>query len=168
MESILGRRQLPVWSNTAGLLGWIAACFAVAAVGGWLTMLGMPDWYNSLSKPGWNPPDWIFGPVWSLLYLAMGIAAWLVWRDAGWQRGTAPLMLFALQLTLNLAWSGLFFALRAPGMAAIEIVVLWGAIVATLMSFWPINRLAAGLLVPYLLWVSFASVLNIAIWRLNS
>jgi len=156
------------WSSAAGLLGWISLCLAVAGMGGWLTMLGMPDWYDSLTKPTWNPPNWIFGPVWTALYLTMAIAAWMVWRRHGWDGAPLPLALFLLQLTLNLGWSGIFFALRSPGWGVVEILALWGAILATLIGFWPYHRLAALLFVPYLAWVSFASVLNFALWRLNS
>lgn len=168
MDSSQFDRTTPFGSNAAGLLAWIVACFAIAALGGWLTMLGMPAWYDSLAKPSWNPPNWIFGPVWTLLYLAMGVAAWLVWREQGWRSAALPLGLFVAQLVLNLVWSGLFFALRSPGLAAIEIVLLWASILATLVAFWPTSRLAACLFIPYLVWVSFASVLNFAIWRLNS
>lgn len=168
MNTILGDRPMSFWNNAAGLLGWIVVCFAIAALGGWLTMLGMPTWYDGLVKPSWNPPNWIFGPVWTLLYLAMGVAAWLVWRERGWRDAALPLGLFVAQLVLNLIWSGLFFALRSPGLAAIEIVLLWAAILATLVAFWPISRWASLLFVPYLVWVSFASFLNFTIWRLNA
>ncbi|MBL9123749.1 MAG: tryptophan-rich sensory protein [Planctomycetaceae bacterium] len=161
-------RRSTNWFNAAGLLGWIALCLAVAGMGGWLTMLGMPDWYDSLIKPTWNPPNWIFGPVWTALYVMMALAAWLIWRRHGWEGAPLPLAFFLVQLTLNLAWSGIFFALRSPGWGAVEIVALWVAILGTLVSFWPYHRLAAILLVPYLAWVSFASVLNVALWRLNS
>lgn len=167
MDTIISQRPGTFWNNLAGLFGWIVLCFAVAALGGWLTMLGMPAWYDSLTKPSWNPPNWIFGPVWTLLYLAMAVAAWLVWRERGRRDVDVALELFAVQLTLNLIWSGLFFALRSPGLAAAEIGLLWVAILATLVSFWSINRWAGMLFVPYLAWVSFASFLNFTIWRLN-
>ncbi|MGK7312267.1 MAG: TspO/MBR family protein [Candidatus Longimicrobiales bacterium M2_2A_002] len=149
------------------LAAFLAACFAVAAIGGWLTSLGMPEWYMTLRKPTWNPPSWLFGPVWTTLYVAMAVAAWLVWKQAGFDGATAALSLFFVQLALNLAWSGIFFALRSPGWALVEIVALWVAIVVTTILFFRHSAWAGALMVPYLLWVSFASVLNAAIVRLN-
>jgi translocator protein len=149
------------------LVGFLAATFAVAGIGGVFTSMGMPEWYMSLEKPSFNPPSWIFGPVWTALYALMAVAAWLVWREAGFAGATAALAMFFVQLALNLAWSGIFFALRSPGWALAEIVVLWLAILATIVLFHRHSALAAWLLVPYLLWVSFAAVLNGAIWRLN-
>ena len=157
--------------NTArdwfALAGFVAVCFAAAALGVWLTGNAIESWYVTLNKPAWNPPNWLFGPVWSVLYLLMAIAAWIVWRHRGWHAGRVPLVLFAVQLALNAAWSGLFFGLRSPGAGMVEIILLWGAILATLISFGRVSRGAAALMVPYLLWVSFAAVLNLAIWRLN-
>jgi len=140
------------------------ACFAVAGAGAWLTSRGLVDWYPALRKPPFNPPDYVFGPVWTALYAMMAVAAWLVWRKAG---TGYPLGLFALQLALNLAWTALFFGLRLPGLAFAEILVLWASIAATVVSFWRVSVPAGALLVPYLLWVGFAAVLNLAIWRLN-
>ena len=139
-------------------------CFAVAGVGGMATAPSIPNWYADLAKPSWTPPDWIFGPVWSLLYLSMAVAAWLVWR-----RGDAvvPLMIFGIQLVFNAAWSWLFFGLHSPGAAFVDIAMLWMAIAATTAVFWRRSTLAVVLFVPYLIWVSFAAVLNFAIWRLN-
>jgi translocator protein len=150
------------------LIGFLALCFGVAAVGSVFTSSAMPEWYMSLEKPAFNPPSWVFGPVWTLLYAMMAVAAWLVWREAGFGGATAALTLFFIQLALNLAWSGIFFGLRQPGWALVEIVVLWAAILATMVLFFRHSTLAGWLLVPYLLWVSFASVLNAALWRLNS
>ena len=117
-----------------------------------------------LVKPSWTPPDWVFGPVWSVLYLSMAVAAWLVWRQGN---AFTPMTLFATQLALNAPWSWLFFGLHSPGAAFIDIVLLWAAIAATTIAFWH-RLLVAGLLfVPYLAWVSFAAVLNFGIWRLN-
>lgn len=146
----------------------IVLCFAAAGVGGWLTSMSLGPWYDGLVKPTWHPPQSVFGPVWSALYLMMSIAAWLVWSSAPWRETARPLGWFALQLVLNVAWSGLFFALRSPGWGSVEIVLLWLAIAATIVSFHRANRLAAYLLVPYLAWVSFASVLTFTLWRLNS
>jgi tryptophan-rich sensory protein len=140
-------------------------CFAAAAIGGIWTSRSVGTWYKELQKPSWNPPSWVFGPVWTALYLMMGISLWLVWRE---RAPALPLGLFALQLVLNAAWSGLFFGLRLPGAAFAEIVLLWLAILATVLTFRPIAPVAAVLLLPYLGWVSFASVLNFTIWRLNA
>ncbi len=156
------RRDLP------GLAVSLLLCFSVAGLGGYGTSLGLGPWYDSLSKPSWTPPNWLFGPVWTLLYLAMAVSAWLVWRRNGFSGARLPLTLFGVQLALNLLWSVLFFAMRQPGLAALEILLLWVSILATLLTFSRISPLAAALLVPYLAWVSFASALNIAIWRLNS
>ena len=147
------------------LAGWIAACFAASAVGAFF----MPgEWYAQLSKPAWNPPNWIFGPVWTALYLMMAVAAWRIWRLGGFGGQRRPLILFFIQLALNAAWSPLFFGLKEPGLAFAEILVLWLAIVLTIAAFRRADRLAAGLLVPYLAWVSFASVLNFTLWRMNA
>ena len=150
-----------------GLLVSVAICFAAAGLGGLVTTPKIPGWYADLAKPIWTPPDWIFGPVWTLLYLMMGIAAWLVWRQAGFTNAKLPLALFAIQLSLNTLWSVLFFGLQNPGAAAVEIIVLWVAILATLIAFWKRSKWAGWLLVPYLAWVSYATVLNASIWQLN-
>jgi translocator protein len=143
----------------------IVLCFAVAGLGGLTTTPSIPGWYAGLAKPSWTPPGWLFGPVWSALYLGMAVAAWLVWR-----RGEAlmPLALFAVQLAFNAAWSWLFFGLHNPGLGFLDIVLLWAAIVATLIVFWRRSLVAGLLFVPYLAWVSFAAVLNFAVWRLNA
>jgi len=132
-----------------------------------LTAVSVRDWYQTLSKPAWTPPDWVFGPVWTTLYFLMALAAWLVWRRTGWSTGRTALVLFALQLVLNAAWSPLFFSLHSPGIALVDIILLWAAIAATLWSFGRISALAASLFVPYLMWVSYATALNWAIWRMN-
>jgi benzodiazapine receptor len=149
-----------------GLAVFVLICFA-AGLGGLVTSPQIPGWYADLAKPAWTPPDWIFGPVWTLLYLMMAIAAWLVWRQDGFAGVKLPLALFAIQLVLNSLWSVLFFGLQSPGAAAVEIVLLWVAILATLIAFWRRSKLAGGMLMPYLAWVGFAAVLNFAIWRLN-
>jgi translocator protein len=151
-----------------GLAVAVAICFAAAAIGSMLTMPALRDWYPTLDKPGWTPPNWIFGPVWTVLYLAMAVAAWMVWLRRSSSYVTSALILFAFQLVLNLAWSGLFFGLRAPGAALIEIVILWCAIAGTVASFRRISAAAGWILLPYLAWVGFAAALNFAIWQLNS
>lgn len=151
-----------------GLVAFVAACFAVAWLGSAVTMPKIDGWYIALAKPEWNPPNWIFGPVWSFLYLTMAVAGWLVWRERGWGGAKWPLSLFGVQLALNLLWSFFFFGLENPGLAFAEIIVLWAAIVATAVAFWLRSKLAGLLFVPYLAWVSFAAVLNFVVWRLNS
>ena len=147
-----------------GLVGWLAVCFVAASLGA----VFMPgDWYATLKKPSWNPPAWIFGPVWTALYAMMAVAAWLVWKPAGFAARRGPLALFLAQLLLNAAWTPLFFGLHQPGFACAEIVLLWLAIAATLGAFRPLNHAAAWLLAPYLAWVSFAAALNFELWRLN-
>ena len=145
------------------LAGWLAASFAAAAVGAVATRQA-PEFYAQLVRPDWAPPGWLFGPVWTVLYALMGIAAWRVWRQAGF--GSA-LYLFLAQLALNALWSWLFFAWRLGAAAFAEVVVLWALIAATLAAFLRIDRLAGALLVPYLLWVSFACALTYAVWRAN-
>lgn len=147
-----------------GLAGWLVLCFAAA----WLGSRFLPgEWYKQLAKPSWTPPDQIFAPVWTILYILMAIAAWLVWRKAGFAAAALPLALFVIQLALNALWTWLFFGLEKPGFAFAEIVVLWVAIVLTVVAFWRQNSLAGALLVPYLAWVSFAAALNYCIWRMN-
>ena len=150
-----------------GLAVFVLICFAAAGLGGLATASAIPNWYAGIAKPDWNPPNWIFGPVWNCLYLMMAVAAWLVWRKDGFAGAKLPLTLFAIQLALNSLWSVLFFGLQNPGAAVVEIILLWAAILATLVAFWKRSRWAGGLLVPYLAWVTFAAVLNVAIWRLN-
>lgn len=150
-----------------GLIVLLTLCFAVAGVGGFVTTPNIPNWYADLAKPSWTPPDWVFGPVWSMLYLSMAVAAWLVWRQAGLVSAAVPMALFGIQLLLNALWSWLFFGMHSPGAAAVDIVLLWMAIAATTVAFWRRSTLAGILFVPYLVWVSFASLLNLAIWRLN-
>ena len=143
------------------------ACFLAAGLGSLFTMGSLGSWYAGLAKPSWNPPNWIFGPVWTALYAMMAVAGWLVWRRGGSQSRIA-LRWFAIQLALNVGWSAVFFGLQLPGLAFLEIQVLWVAIAATLVTSWKVSRAAGILLAPYLLWVSFATILNFAIWRLNA
>jgi tryptophan-rich sensory protein len=150
-----------------GLIVLIILCFGIAALGGLTTTPSIPNWYAGLAKPTWTPPGWIFGPVWSILYLSMAVAAWLVWRKSGLQGAAMPMAFFAIQLFFNAAWSWLFFGLHNCGAAFIDILLLWTAIAATTVAFWRRSLLAGLLFVPYLGWVSFAAVLNFAIWRLN-
>lgn len=171
VSSSLSRRnsmaQSPPIYPWLGLCIFCTLCFAVGVFGGLVTIPNIPNWYTGLAKPSWTPPDWIFGPVWSVLYLSMAVAAWLVWRQAGWADAAVPMALFSIQLLLNALWSWLFFGLHSPGAAAVDIVLLWAAVAAATFVFWRRSTLAGVLFVPYLVWVSFATALNVAIWRLN-
>ena len=149
-----------------GLVVWLALCFAAAAVGG-IASMQAKSFYGQLVQPGWAPWPGIFGPVWTVLYTLMGIAAWLVWRPSGFGPNRLALTLFLLQLALNALWTWLFFAWHLGALAFAEIIVLWVLICATLISFWRVRPIAGGLLIPYLLWVSFACVLNFSLWQLN-
>ena len=149
-----------------GLAGWLLVAFAAAAVGG-VASAGAGPFYAQLARPSWAPPAWLFGPVWSLLYLLQGVAAWLVWRAGGFRGARAALGLFLVQLAANALWTWLFFSWRQGALAFAEILVLWVLIVATLAAFRRVQPLAAALLLPYLLWVSFAAALTFAVWRLN-
>jgi len=154
--------------QAVGLGVSLVICFGAAGLGSALTTPSINGWYAALRKPTWTPPNWLFGPVWSALYLGMAIAAWLVWRRAGVSAAKIALTLFFLQLFLNVGWSAVFFALHKPGFAFAETVLLWLLILATAASFWPVSRAAGWLMVPYLSWVGFAAALNCAIWRLNA
>ncbi len=150
-----------------GLVVSIVVCFSAAAIGGIATTSSVGGWYAEIDKPTWNPPDWIFGPVWTLLYLMMAISAWLVWKNSTLESSRFALGWFAFHLLLNVLWSVLFFGLQQPGWAVAEIIILWISIVITIALFYGHSKLAAGLLVPYLCWVTFAAVLNYSIWSLN-
>lgn len=155
----------PTSRQTLALVGWLTLCFAAS---GTAVFVSVDGWYASLLKPSWNPPAWVFAPVWTLLYAMMAIAAWLVWREGGWKEQRWALGLFLLQWLLNALWTPLFFGMHRPGLAFAEITLLWLALAATLVSFCRVRKLAGVLLMPYLAWVSLAVVLNFAIWRLNS
>jgi translocator protein len=143
------------------LAGFIAVTFCAPLLG----IFAMPDqWYATLTKPTWNPPSWIFGPMWSLLYLLMAVAAWLAWRRAGWQRA---LWIYFIQLALNAAWTPIFFGAHQIGWALVEIIVMWFAILLTMRAFFQVSKPAGWMLAPYLAWVSFAAFLNFTLWRLN-
>jgi uncharacterized protein YbjT (DUF2867 family)/tryptophan-rich sensory protein len=156
------------WGQAVALAIFLVICLGTAGLGAAVTNLSVGEWYASLAKPSWNPPNWVFGPIWTALYVGMALAAWLVWRRRRFADVSLPLILFGVQLFLNAAWSALFFGMRNPGIAFADIVLLWLAIVATIVTFGRVSALAATLLVPYLAWVSFATALNWSIWRLNS
>jgi tryptophan-rich sensory protein len=151
-------------SGWPGLVVWLGVCFAAPALG---SATGPGEWYLQLQKPSWNPPGWVFGPVWTVLYVTMAVAAWMVWRRGSLRTQRLPLGLFLGQLALNALWTPLFFGLRNPGLALVDIALLWLALLATIAAFWRTHRVAAALLLPYLAWVSFAAFLNFTIWQLN-
>lgn len=145
----------------------LVAVTAVAALGGFATSGAIPTWYAGLQKPAFNPPNAVFGPVWTLLYLLMAYAAWEVWRRSGGATRRRAMALYAAQLVLNLAWSLIFFGARRPDLALAEVAALFVAVVLTAVAFWRIHRPAGLVMVPYALWVSFAALLNFEVWRLN-
>lgn len=147
------------------LLLFVGACIAVASTG---AIFRPGEWYERIEKPSWRPPNWLFGPVWMILYAMIAVSGWLVWSEAGWSGAAVPLAVYGVQLVLNALWSFVFFGLRRLGLAVAEMMVLWLSIVATILLFYPIHSGAALMLLPYLAWVSFAMLLNFAIWRLNS
>jgi benzodiazapine receptor len=158
--------NLPRNQQVFGLIAWLVLSFITAAVGS-AASIQAASFYAELIRPEWSPPGSVFGPVWTLLYTLMGISAWLVWRVNGFSRAVIALTLFLSQLALNALWSWLFFYWQLGGVAFAEIILLWFFIAFTLAAFWRIHKLAAVLLIPYLLWVSFAALLNFSLWQLN-
>jgi benzodiazapine receptor len=150
-------------SSWIGLAAFGAAAATAALIGG-LGVAGTSDEYASLVQPSWAPPPWLFGPLWTVLYVLIAVAGWLVWKRAGW---TTALTVYAVQLVLNAIWTPIFFGFGRYGLALVDIVVMWVLIGATIWLFRPISRLAAGLLAPYWAWVTFATALNAAIWSAN-
>lgn len=149
-----------------GLGAWLAVCFVAAAIGA-TASIHAATFYSQLARPSWAPPPEWFGPVWTTLYALMGIAAWLIWRIGGFRAARHALGLFLIQLAVNALWSWLFFAWHLGAAAFVDIILLWVLVVATIVAFWRIKPLAGALLVPYLLWISFASALNYFVWQLN-
>ncbi|OGE33683.1 TspO protein [Candidatus Daviesbacteria bacterium RIFCSPHIGHO2_02_FULL_36_13] len=147
--------------NLLKLIFSIGICLGAGVLGSFFTISSIPTWYVTLNKPFFSPPNWVFGPVWTILYILMGYSLYLVWK-----KKKVP-SIFWIQLILNASWSIIFFGMKSPSLALINIAVLWIAIVLTIKSFYKINKLAAYLLYPYLAWVSFASILNYSIWILN-
>ena len=150
-----------------GFVAFLGLCLAASAVGGAATASSVGNWYLTLVKPAFTPPDWIFAPVWTALYFMMAIAAWRVWRRDGLAKARSAMTLFALQLMLNMSWSIAFFGLRSIGAALAEILVLLLAILATTVLFWQRDRSAGLLFIPYAGWVAFATALNARLWQLN-
>lgn len=151
-------------SSWVALLGFIAACFLAALTGAFFRP---GEWYERLKKPSWRPPNRLFAPVWTILYMMIALSGWLVWSEAGFAGAALPLTAYALQLLLNAAWSPIFFGLHRPDLGFVAIAFLWLSIVVTIVLFLPIHVGAALLLVPYFAWVTFATALNFAVWRLN-
>ena len=155
-------------NNAAKLIIAVAAPVVVGGLSGFATSRGVSIWYPTLVKPSFNPPAWVFGPVWTVLYIMMGVAAFLVWRQGVGADGVrVALAVFVVQLALNGLWSILFFGIQSPGWALVEIVVLWCAVGATIWLFWRVAPAAGALLLPYWAWVSFATILNASLWWLN-
>lgn len=150
-----------------GLVAWIVVAFVPSATA---VFVGTGPWYDSLERPAWTPPSWVFGPVWTLLYLLMGIAAWRVWAKHGFshRRERLPLVLFLVHLIFNAAWTWLFFGLHMLTAAAVEIVILWVMIVVLVVLFWKRDRIAGALLLPYLLWVTYAVTLSVGFAVMNA
>tara|TARA_R110001599_G_scaffold353884_2_gene602396 strand:- start:86626 stop:87123 length:498 start_codon:yes stop_codon:yes gene_type:complete len=149
-----------------GLMGWLFISFAASAVGA-VASIQAKSFYGQLVQPSWAPPPSLFGPVWTVLYALMAIAAWLVWRDGGLRANRIALSFFLGQLVFNALWSWLFFTWHLGALAFVDILFLWALIVATLVSFWRVRPLAGALLIPYLFWVSLASALNYCLWQHN-
>ncbi|AWV89889.1 TspO/MBR family protein [Bradymonas sediminis] len=158
--------DLPKKQQTFGLIGWLVLSYIVSAIGG-VASFQARAFYADLTQPAWAPPGWLFGPTWMVLYTMMGVAAWLVWREGGAEKNRIALGIFIVQLAVNGVWSWLFFAWSLGALAFADIVLLWLLIVATIALFWRTRPLAGALLIPYLLWVSFAAALNFAVWQLN-
>lgn len=156
----------PPRRQVTGLLGWLLLTFAAAAIAA-VASAGAGDFYLQLVRPAWAPPAWLFGPVWSVLYLLMAVAAWLVWRGHGWRGAPVALGLFVAQLALNALWTWLFFVWQAGGVAFAGILLLWGLVAATAAAFARRQALGALLLLPYLAWVTLACALTYATWKLN-
>lgn len=156
------------WARYGALAGFLAATFAAAAIGSSATVTSVKTWYPLLEKPAWTPPGWLFAPVWSALYVAMAVAGWRVWRIQSGPAASAVLRLYGAQLALNALWSVLFFGIRRPDLALVDIAGLWLLLVLALPRFWRSDRIAGVLWAPYVAWVTFASALNAAVWWLNS
>lgn len=153
--------------DVLGFVVFLVLCLAVSGVGGIITAASVGTWYQAIEKPPFNPPDWVFAPVWTTLYVMMAIAGWRVWRRAGFEARWKALAVFATQLALNLIWSFLFFGLQRIDLALVEIVILLLVIIVNAAMFWRIDRLAGVLFAPYVLWVAYATVLNASLWLLN-
>ncbi len=152
-------------SDMFRILVSVGLCFIVAFAA---SRFQPGEWYRELAKPAWTPPDWLFAPVWSLLYVLMGLAAWLIWRQGGISVAKLPLSMFLVQLILNGLWTLIFFGFHKVGLAFAEILLLWVSILTVIILFWQRQPLAGILLTPYIIWVTFAAILNFSIWRLTT
>lgn len=161
-----GMTRPSLTEQSLALAAWMLASFITGAVGA-LASIDAAGFYAQLVQPPWAPPAWLFGPAWTVLFVLMSVAAWLVWREHGFARAGAALKLFGVQLVANALWSWLFFAWRQGALAFAEVIVLWLLIAATAWQFWRLHRLATLLLAPYLAWVTFAAALNFTLWRMN-
>jgi benzodiazapine receptor len=155
--------EMDLWSIIV-LIGFVGISFLAAAIG---AMFRPGEWYEKLHKPAWRPPNWVFRPAWTFLYLTIAVSGWLVWRTSGFAGAAFPFAIYLMQLILNASWPPIFFGMRRPDLAFIEVVTLWLSIIATIAAFHRVNAAAAWLLLPYLAWVTFAAAINLAIWRLN-
>lgn len=153
--------------SAIGLVVFLAVTFLAAAIGSVFSVSAVPGWYQTLARPSWTPPDWVFGPVWTLLYAMMAVAAWLVWRRADGAAVTRPMGVYGVQLFLNAAWAVLFFGLHLTGTAMLDLVALWAMILVTTVVFWRRSPAAGALFLPYLAWVTYAGTLNLGFWWLN-
>lgn len=156
-------------ASLLALVGFLGLCLLVSFANGAVTAGSVNGWYRTLVRPPLSPPDWLFAPVWTALYVTIGVSAWLVWRrvDVGSHRKRSALRVWGWQLLANASWPAAFFGAQSTGLGLLVIFILWSSIAATMLVFWPVRRAAALLLVPYLLWVSFATYLNAAFWWLN-
>lgn len=153
--------------NIFSLIVFVFICLAAAGIGSFFTAKSVSSWYITLSKPVWNPPNWVFGPVWTFIYLTIAVSGWLTWRQVSIFDNPVIYIIFGLQLILNMAWSGIFFALQQPGWAFVDIIFLWLLIISYIVFDWPVSKWASILFIPYFLWVGFAAILNFSIWQLN-
>lgn len=156
------------FQNRVALILWLLLCLTTQFLSAYFTFSSVQIWYPTLVKPSWTPPGWVFGPVWTCLYLSMGISAWLIWRERRRTSVFYPLLLFCIQLIWNCLWSILFFGCRNIEYAFYDIVLLWLSILCTILAFGKVRRYIGAILIPYFLWVSYAAILNFAVWRLNS
>jgi len=155
------------FSSIGALLLAVAIPVAVGFIGTAVGGGGDSDWYRQLNKPSWTPPDWVFPVMWTTLYILMGVSSWLVWKQGGFSQQSYPLGAYCFQLALNFMWTPIFFGMKRPDFAFVEIVILWLAIAVTIYLFWPVNAIASMLLLPYILWVTVATALNWYIWMYN-
>ena len=159
-------RVQTTYRQIIGLAGWLVLVFIVAAIGA-AASAQAASFYEQLVQPAWAPPAWVFGPVWTVLYVLMAVAAWLVWRSGGFSQNRWALGFFLGQLALNALWSWLFFGWRLGGWAFTDILALLVSLVITIVLFWRVRPAASVMLIPYVLWVAFAAVLNYVVWQMN-